>query len=163
TTATEGRIDVRGDAHGLAIVTSDNRSRLNAMGSAMLAEYARALAALAAETGLRAVAVPGTRDRSLLGGADIAEMAPIGRPAAAGQVPGVGPRRDPPAKGADRRVGGAAARRSDRRRRRGVRRRLPDGRAEADDGGVPGGPGGAQGAGVTGFGDATSTTPLRGA
>ncbi|HZZ88511.1 MAG TPA: enoyl-CoA hydratase [Caulobacteraceae bacterium] len=90
TTATEGRIGLRSDARGVATLTIDNPTRLNAMGSALLGDFARAVTALADDPGLRAVVVTGAGGRAFVGGADITEMAAIdGADAARGFITAV--------------------------------------------------------------------------
>jgi enoyl-CoA hydratase/carnithine racemase len=83
TIATEGRIDVRSDARGIATVMIDNPARLNAMGAGLLDAFGRAVAALSDDPGLRAVVVTGAGERAFVGGADINEMARIDGPEAA--------------------------------------------------------------------------------
>jgi len=82
-TATEGRIDVRRDDRGVVTVTIDNPTRLNALGSALLAEFVRAVQALHADDDVRAVIVTGGGEHAFVGGADIREMARIDGPDAA--------------------------------------------------------------------------------
>ncbi|HLY79357.1 MAG TPA: enoyl-CoA hydratase [Caulobacteraceae bacterium] len=83
TTATEGRIEVRRDSRGVATVVIDNAARLNALGSALLTEFAHALARLGEDQDLRAVVVTGAGERAFIGGADIREMGEIDGPDAA--------------------------------------------------------------------------------
>src|SRR5579872_1546422 len=83
TIATEGRIDVRRDASGVARVVIDNAARLNALGSGLLADFVQAIAALGDDAALRAVVVTGAGERAFVGGADIREMALIDGPDAA--------------------------------------------------------------------------------
>jgi enoyl-CoA hydratase/carnithine racemase len=74
------RIDVWQSDDGVATVTIDNAAKLNALGSALLDEFAGALARLAAEPTLRVVVITGAGDRAFIGGADIREMALIETP-----------------------------------------------------------------------------------
>jgi enoyl-CoA hydratase len=83
TIATEGRIDVRRDARGVATVIIDNAARLNALGSDLLGAFVEALALLSEDQGLRVVVVTGAGERAFVGGADIREMAEIDGPDAA--------------------------------------------------------------------------------
>ncbi len=69
-----------GDDRGVAMVVIDNVSRLNALGSGLLADFAHAIAQLGDEPGLRAVVVTGAGERAFVGGADIREMAQIDGP-----------------------------------------------------------------------------------
>jgi len=61
----------------VAAVTVDNAAKLNIVGSALLGDLQAALAACAAEPGLRAVVLRGAGDRAFIGGADIREMADL--------------------------------------------------------------------------------------
>jgi enoyl-CoA hydratase len=83
TIATAGRIEVRRDERGVATVVIDNAARLNALGAALLAEFAGAMAKLGEDPSLRAVVVTGAGERAFVGGADIREMGEIDGPDAA--------------------------------------------------------------------------------
>src|SRR5580704_9440222 len=83
TIATDGRIDVRRDARGVASVVIDNAARLNALGSGLLGEFVQAMARLSEDQALRAVVVTGAGERAFVGGADIREMGEIDGPDAA--------------------------------------------------------------------------------
>jgi enoyl-CoA hydratase len=72
------RIDVRLESRkrGRAgFVTVVNEAKLNTMGSALLAELARTMNAMASEPELRAVVLSGAGEKAFIGGADIGEMA----------------------------------------------------------------------------------------
>jgi enoyl-CoA hydratase len=83
TIATEGRIDVRRDARGVATVVIDNAARLNALGSGLLVDFVEAMAVVGEDRALRVVVVTGAGERAFVGGADIREMAQIDGPDAA--------------------------------------------------------------------------------
>jgi enoyl-CoA hydratase/carnithine racemase len=86
TSATAPRIDVRLDerpAGRVAFVTLDNVAKLNALGSALLADFVHAIARLGEDAGLRAIVVTGAGERAFTGGADIREMGAIDGPDAA--------------------------------------------------------------------------------
>lgn len=78
-----GRILVVTDARGIARVTVDRPAKLNAMGSALLAELAAVLGRLALQPELRGVVLAGAGERAFIGGADIPEMAALPDGAAA--------------------------------------------------------------------------------
>jgi len=72
----EARFDER--PQGLvATVTIDNRSRLNTLNSALMAEFVDTMAGLAANTALRALVLTGAGEKAFIGGADINEMAAL--------------------------------------------------------------------------------------
>jgi enoyl-CoA hydratase len=80
------KIDIRRDARPqgvIAHVTIDRARRLNAMNAALMAEFAAAMAALAADAHLRAVVLSGAGPKAFTAGADIDEMAKIETPAQA--------------------------------------------------------------------------------
>jgi enoyl-CoA hydratase len=73
-------IDVRMEErpHGvIARLTINNARRLNALNSALMAEFVDVLGRLAADQKLRAVVLTGAGDKSFIVGADIGEMAAI--------------------------------------------------------------------------------------
>jgi enoyl-CoA hydratase/carnithine racemase len=63
------------EAGVIARVTIDNATRLNILGSALMAEFVAAITALGAREDLRAVVLTGAGERAFIGGADIREMA----------------------------------------------------------------------------------------
>lgn len=72
----ETRLDER--SNGLvAFVTVNNRSRLNAMSSALMAEFVETLSELATHADLRALVLTGAGDKAFIGGADIREMSAL--------------------------------------------------------------------------------------
>ena len=85
-TASDGRIDVRIEdrpAGRIATLAFDNQAKLNAIGSAMMADFIDECARLAEDSALRAVIVTGAGERAFAGGVDIREMAAIDGPDAA--------------------------------------------------------------------------------
>jgi len=64
-------------AGAVARVTVDNATRLNVLGSALMAECVAAIAALGARAELRAVVLTGAGERAFIGGADLREMAAL--------------------------------------------------------------------------------------
>lgn len=85
-TGADGRIEVsREEAGGVpfAILTIARRAKLNALSSALLAGFVRAVDGLAGEAALRAIVVTGEGERAFAGGADIGEMAALAGPEAA--------------------------------------------------------------------------------
>jgi enoyl-CoA hydratase/carnithine racemase len=86
TSATAPRIDIRLDqrpAGCVAFVTLDNVAKLNALGSALLADFVEAIGRLGEDASLRAIVVTGAGERAFTGGADIREMGAIDGPEAA--------------------------------------------------------------------------------
>jgi len=72
------RVDIEPRAAGaVARVTVDNASRLNVLGSALIAECVAAIATLGARADVRAVVLTGAGERAFIGGADIGEMAAL--------------------------------------------------------------------------------------
>jgi enoyl-CoA hydratase/carnithine racemase len=70
------RVDIEPRETGMvARVTIDNATKLNVVGSALMAEFVAAIAALGAREDLRAVVLTGAGERAFIGGADIREMA----------------------------------------------------------------------------------------
>jgi enoyl-CoA hydratase/carnithine racemase len=61
----------------VATVVIDNARRLNTLNSALMTEFIEAMAALAANSALRALVLTGAGDKAFIGGADINEMAAI--------------------------------------------------------------------------------------
>jgi enoyl-CoA hydratase/carnithine racemase len=61
----------------VAVVTVDNRRRLNCLSSALILDLAAAFAGLAGEERLRAVVLTGAGDRAFIGGADLNELASL--------------------------------------------------------------------------------------
>ena len=59
----------------VAVVTVDNRRRLNCLSSPLILELIAAFARLGKEAGLRAVVLTGAGDRAFIGGADLNELA----------------------------------------------------------------------------------------
>jgi len=83
TIASEPHIDLRTQMRAggsVAVLTLSNPTRLNAIGSRMMAEFIEKAAELSDDEGLRAVIVTGAGDRAFAGGVDIREMAKIERP-----------------------------------------------------------------------------------
>ncbi len=79
-TATEGRIVVRIEDRPegrVATLAFDNPAKLNAIGAAMMGDFAEAATRLAEDDDLRAVVVTGAGERAFAGGVDIREMAAI--------------------------------------------------------------------------------------
>lgn len=68
---------VRTDQRGVAHVTINNERKLNALNSALMEEFIRAIDALAGDELLRVVIVTGAGDKAFIGGADIDEMAAL--------------------------------------------------------------------------------------
>jgi enoyl-CoA hydratase/carnithine racemase len=69
-------VDVAPRGRGVvAYATVDNASKLNVIGSALMAEFVREMTALGAREDLRAVVLTGAGDRAFIGGASIHEMA----------------------------------------------------------------------------------------
>jgi len=70
------RVDIEPRETGvIARVTVDNATRLNILGSPLMAEFVAAITALGAREDLRAVVLTGAGERAFIGGADIREMA----------------------------------------------------------------------------------------
>lgn len=65
------------EAGVIARVTIDNATRLNILGSALMAEFVAGIKALGARDDLRAVVITGAGERAFIGGADIREMAAL--------------------------------------------------------------------------------------
>lgn len=59
---------------GIALVTVDNRTKLNCLSTPLIVELARAFAKLSDDAGLRAVVLTGAGDRAFIGGADLNEL-----------------------------------------------------------------------------------------
>ncbi|HTO51569.1 MAG TPA: enoyl-CoA hydratase [Burkholderiales bacterium] len=73
-----GRVHVdlaSGVTGAVARITIDNATKLNVIGSALMAELVDAVTALGAREDLRAVVLTGAGDRAFIGGANILEMA----------------------------------------------------------------------------------------
>src|SRR5438105_8985088 len=68
---------VERDPRGVARLTICNAGSLNILGSAAISGIREGLEALAAERDLRALVIAGQSDKSLIGGADIKEMAKL--------------------------------------------------------------------------------------
>jgi enoyl-CoA hydratase/carnithine racemase len=66
---------VRLDDRGVAIVTIDNPTKLNALSTRVMETLIAAVEGLGREPGLRAVVLRGEGERAFIGGADITEMA----------------------------------------------------------------------------------------
>jgi enoyl-CoA hydratase len=76
----EAAVHVQRDerAAGLvAVVTVDNRRRLNCLSTPLILDLAAAFAGLAGEERLRAVVLTGAGDRAFIGGADLNELASL--------------------------------------------------------------------------------------
>jgi enoyl-CoA hydratase/carnithine racemase len=71
------RPDQRQDGSRIAWVTIQNEGKLNTLNSALMREFASAVAGLAHDESLRAVVVTGAGDKAFIGGADIDEMAAL--------------------------------------------------------------------------------------
>ena len=69
----------------VAYVTIDRAAKLNALNSAVMAQFVAVMSVLAAEPRLRAVVLTGAGPKAFVGGADIGEMGAIGSPGAARQ------------------------------------------------------------------------------
>ena len=70
------RVDVEPRGTGVvARVTIDNATKLNILGSALMAEFVAEVTALAVREELRALVLTGAGDRAFIGGANIEEMA----------------------------------------------------------------------------------------
>jgi len=79
------RVDLRLDARErgtIAYVTVDNRAKLNTLDSALMREFINAVEGLAARDDLRALVLTGAGDKAFIGGANIPEMAALGRSSA---------------------------------------------------------------------------------
>ena len=77
-TDSHGRVDVDVQARASGVVariTIDNATKLNVIGSALMAEFVDEMTALGAREDLRAVVLTGAGDRAFIGGANIHEMA----------------------------------------------------------------------------------------
>ncbi|HJU18827.1 MAG TPA: enoyl-CoA hydratase [Stellaceae bacterium] len=70
----------------IARVTIDNRAKLNSLGRALLEEIVVAAAGLAANPELRLVILTGAGGRAFVGGADVGEIAALGRDTARGFI-----------------------------------------------------------------------------
>src|SRR5207245_201749 len=68
---------VERDPRGVARLTICNAGSLNILGSAAISGIREGLEALAAERDLRALVIAGQSEKSLIGGADIKEMAKL--------------------------------------------------------------------------------------
>ena len=68
-------VSVHRDARGVAVVTIDNRAKLNTLNTPVMTNLIASAEQLAADPSLRAVVLRGAGDRAFIGGADIAEMA----------------------------------------------------------------------------------------
>ncbi len=76
------RVDVRIDARAggtIAFVTLDNRTKLNTLDRALMAEFIAAVEALAKCDDLRALVLTGAGNKAFIGGASIPEMAALTR------------------------------------------------------------------------------------
>ena len=77
-TDSHGRVDVDVQARASGVVariTIDNATKLNVIGSALMAEFVDEMTVLGAREDLRAVVLTGAGDRAFIGGANIHEMA----------------------------------------------------------------------------------------
>jgi enoyl-CoA hydratase/carnithine racemase len=74
----EATIDVktheRGAAGRIAVVTVDNRARLNCLSSALVIGLREAIEGLGADAELRAIVLTGAGERAFIGGADLTEL-----------------------------------------------------------------------------------------
>ena len=78
TVQTSVRVDVQTRATGVvARVTIDNASKLNIVGSALMAEFVAKVTAIGERADLRAAVLTGAGGRAFIGGADIREMAEL--------------------------------------------------------------------------------------
>ncbi len=59
---------------GTALVTVDNKAKLNCLSTELIVELTQAFTRLAADTALRAVVLTGAGDRAFIGGADLNEL-----------------------------------------------------------------------------------------
>lgn len=78
----DAQIDLRiaaDDRGAVATLTIDNRSKLNTLNRALMADFIARVEALAARDDLRALVVTGAGERAFIGGADIPEMAALDR------------------------------------------------------------------------------------
>ncbi|MFZ1102596.1 MAG: enoyl-CoA hydratase [Hyphomicrobiaceae bacterium] len=76
----EAAVHVQRDEHAaglVAVVTVDNRRRLNCLSTPLILDLAAAFAGLAREERLRAVVLTGAGDRAFIGGADLNELASL--------------------------------------------------------------------------------------
>jgi enoyl-CoA hydratase len=76
-------------AGAVARVTIDNATRLNILGSALMAECVGEVTALGAREDLRALVLTGAGDRAFIGGANIHEMAALDAAGARGFITGL--------------------------------------------------------------------------
>ncbi|MGJ4889277.1 enoyl-CoA hydratase [Bradyrhizobium sp. HKCCYLRH3099] len=65
------------DSRGVVRLTICNAGKLNILGSAAILDVQNGLHSLASDTGIRAVVLAGESERSMIGGADIKEMATL--------------------------------------------------------------------------------------
>ncbi|MGJ5203551.1 enoyl-CoA hydratase [Bradyrhizobium sp. HKCCYLR20261] len=70
------------DSRGVVRLTICNAGKLNILGSAAILDVQNGLHSLASDTGIRAVVLAGESERSMIGGADIKEMATLGQASA---------------------------------------------------------------------------------
>jgi len=70
-------IRVQRDARGVAIVTLDNRAKLNVLNPPIMTDLITAMRRLAGDSTLRAVVLTGAGQRAFIGGADIETMATL--------------------------------------------------------------------------------------
>jgi len=83
-------VDVASRGTGVvAYVTVDNATKLNMIGSALMAEFVCEMTALNAREDLRAVVLTGAGDRAFIGGANIHEMAGLDAARARGFITGL--------------------------------------------------------------------------
>ena len=59
---------------GIALVTVDNRTKLNCLSTPLIVELTEAFARLSDDEALRAVVLTGAGDRAFIGGADLNEL-----------------------------------------------------------------------------------------
>ena len=85
TTGAQARVHVDLESRGTGVVarvTIDNATKLNILGSALMAEFVAEVTALGAREDLRAFVLTGAGDRAFIGGANIHEMAALDAAAA---------------------------------------------------------------------------------
>ena len=85
TTGAQARVHVDLESRGTGVVarvTIDNATKLNILGSALMAEFVAEVTALGAREDLRALVLTGAGDRAFIGGANIHEMAALDAAAA---------------------------------------------------------------------------------
>jgi len=91
-TGAQARVHVDLESRGTGVVarvTIDNATKLNILGSALMAEFVAEVTALGAREDLRALVLTGAGDRAFIGGANIHEMAALDAAAARGFITGL--------------------------------------------------------------------------